>query len=416
MLQTEREISVDLIQAAFVIASTTDILREKEKSHKQKVAYISYCCAQKMGWEAQLCQQAFVVGLIHDCGFSLKGKQEFLLAQNRSDLEQNDLMRGYLMLRECSPFAQLAEPVLYQKTDWKFLQKITTTSIYNKHMAALIHLATFIEKRITLEALDQYQNIKKSVKDRLIQQVLSYSGTKFHPQHTESIKSLFHSDGFWFSMESHFIEELSNTFSCEQWSHQLSGVSAAISVAELLLEIIAGKSDFTYTHSIKVAKLALYLGSKMGYSEENAQMLYLAGMIHDIGKIKTPEYVLHKPSKLDDEEFTCIKRHATDSHYLLGKMFRHRYLANWAANHHERLDGSGYPLGLTAKYLDEPSRIIAVVDVFQALTQHRPYRSGMSLPQVLEILKQSVYHKQLDGNVFSHLLQYADECFSISTA
>ena len=119
---------------------------------------------------------------------------------------------------------------------------------------------------------------------------------------------------------------------------------------------------------------------------------------------------------MDDEEFTCIKRQATDSHDLLGKIFRHRDLADWAANHHERLDGSGYPLGLTAKYLDEPSRIIAVVDVFQALTQHRPYRGGMSLPQVLEILKQSVYHKQLDGNVFSHLLQYADECFSISTA
>ena len=154
-----------------------------------------------MGWDAQSCQQAFVVGLIHDCGFFLKGKQEFLLAQTRSDLEQHDLIRGYLMLRECPPFAQLAEPVLYQKTDWKFLQKITQTSIYNKHMAALIHLATFIEKRITLEALDQYQNIKKSVKDRLIQKVLSYSGTKFHPQHTESIKSLFHSDGFWFSMD-----------------------------------------------------------------------------------------------------------------------------------------------------------------------------------------------------------------------
>lgn len=416
MIPIDREISVDLIQSASVIAWTTDILREREGFHKQKIAYISYRCAQQMGWEAESCQKAFIIGLIHDCGFSLQSEGGLLLPKMRLNLEQNDLKRGYLMLKGCPPFAQLAEPVLYQKTDWKLLREIRTISCHNKQMAALIHLASFIERKVNLEPLDKYQNVTKSVKDRLIQQVVSYSGTKFHPQHAESIRSLFESDGFWFSMESHFIEELSNTSFGGQGSHQLVGASAAISVAELLLEIIAGKSDFTYIHSVKVAKLALYLGRKMGYSEENTQMLYLAGLLHDIGKIRTPEYVLHKPSKLDDEEFTCIKRHALDSRFLLGKIFQHRNLANWAANHHERLDGSGYPLGLTAKSLDEPSRLIAVVDVFQALTQNRPYRSGMPLPQVLEILKQSVSHKQLDSNVFSYLSRYADECFSISTA
>jgi HD-GYP domain-containing protein (c-di-GMP phosphodiesterase class II) len=96
-------------------------------------------------------------------------------------------------------------------------------------------------------------------------------------------------------------------------------------------------------------------------------------------------------------------------------MFKDSLVIDWAANHHERLDGSGYPLGLTAKQLDGPSRLVAVTDVFQALTQSRPYRAGLSLEKSLSILEELVDDGKLDRQVFECISANREVCYRIST-
>ncbi|MEZ9417986.1 HD-GYP domain-containing protein, partial [Vibrio sp. 10N.286.49.E1] len=179
--------------------------------------------------------------------------------------------------------------------------------------------------------------------------------------------------------------------------------------------VVDTKSSFTFKHSLKVGQLSEYLAKQLGYSYTTQRKLYLAGLVHDIGKLQTPNDILHKPDLLTEEEYCCIKRHATDTRFALQELFSSPQVCQWASNHHERLDGSGYPMGKTAEDLDQPSRIVAVVDVFQALSQSRPYRAGMTLEQTLAILTDHVDNYKLDREVFECLKKHAQYCFELST-
>ncbi|MCU8501128.1 HD domain-containing protein, partial [Vibrio vulnificus] len=136
----------------------------------------------------------------------------------------------------------------------------------------------------------------------------------------------------------------------------------------------------------------------------------------DIGKLRTPDSILHKEGPLSEIEYIHIKRHTVDTGVALNMIFPHSNIAQWAANHHERLDGSGYPYNKTAEQLDLPSRIIAIADVFQALSQNRPYRSKLSPQEITDIMWPMVEQNQLDGDVYAKLEQNLNHCYAMSTA
>ncbi len=154
----------------------------------------------------------------------------------------------------------------------------------------------------------------------------------------------------------------------------------------------------TQEHSINVANLAQGIGYEMGLPPEDLDWLRIAGLLHDVGKIGTPEAILRKPGKLDPDEFEEMKRHAVYSRRILSRIeFIDDYREmDWiAAAHHEKLDGSGYPDGLTAAQLPVKARILAVADIYHALTQDRHYRPGMDPHKAMSILESMTPH-QLD--------------------
>ncbi len=112
-----------------------------------------------------------------------------------------------------------------------------------------------------------------------------------------------------------------------------------------------------------------------------------AGLLHDIGKLGVSSRILDKPGSLTDREFAQVKKHPKLTYDVLMRVVPFRGIAETAASHHERLDGTGYHRGITGESLSQPSRILAVADVFDALLQDRPYRPAMSLEQVLGFLK-----------------------------
>lgn len=124
-----------------------------------------------------------------------------------------------------------------------------------------------------------------------------------------------------------------------------------MSIAMLMANVVDAKSQFTFQHSQKVAELCQHLAKELGLNVEMQKALYLTGLVHDIGKLHTPEEILHKPGKLNESEYLCIQRHSTDSRYTLQMVFGQSVVCEWAGNHHERLDGSGYPRGLKGRRL-----------------------------------------------------------------
>lgn len=157
-------------------------------------------------------------------------------------------------------------------------------------------------------------------------------------------------------------------------------------VARAFARIIDAKSPFTYEHSEGVANVAVAMSRRMGLEGEELRDQMRAGLLHDIGKLGVSSRILDKPGSLTEEEFARIKEHPGLSREILCRVAPFENIVERCANHHEKLDGSGYPRGLTADDLDLPTRILTVADIFDALSKDRPYRSGMPLEKIIAIL------------------------------
>jgi HD-GYP domain-containing protein (c-di-GMP phosphodiesterase class II) len=157
-------------------------------------------------------------------------------------------------------------------------------------------------------------------------------------------------------------------------------------VSRAFAGIIDAKSPFTYRHSEGVSEVAVAMGERLGFDADAKRDMMRAGLLHDISKLGVSNRVLDKPDRLTEGEFARLKEHPKLTYDILSRIAPFRGIAETAANHHEKFDGSGYHRGLTADQLYLPSRILAVADVYDALTQKRPYREALPKEQALEIL------------------------------
>lgn len=177
----------------------------------------------------------------------------------------------------------------------------------------------------------------------------------------------------------------------------LLGPRQLMDLCGLFSQTIDSKSPFTATHSLGVAHTARMLLKLTGMADSrDLTAMYVAGLLHDIGKLAVPLDILEKPESLTPEEMAIIQKHAQISMELLGSIPGFTCVSEWGGSHHERMDGTGYPCRLDAARLTLPMRIIAVADVFTALTEDRPYRKGMPLAQAMNIIASMAELQYLD--------------------
>ncbi len=166
----------------------------------------------------------------------------------------------------------------------------------------------------------------------------------------------------------------------EEKSHQNNAVKA-------ILATLTTKYEDERIHSKRVSKFCEIFAEKLGLSDTDTQILKLAGMTHDIGKIAIPDEILHKPAKLNDEEYEIMKTHAEIGYKILDSAKENNRIALTARHHHERYDGRGYPDGLKGEEIPLFSRIISVLDAYEAMTSNRVYRQAMSQSYAISELK-----------------------------
>ena len=170
-------------------------------------------------------------------------------------------------------------------------------------------------------------------------------------------------------------------------------------IAELFSKIVDYKSEFTQRHSAGVAEKAGIMARYYGFDPEKAIRFYFAGALHDIGKLAVSNEILEKPGKLTTDEFAEMKNHASATYYILSQIKEIPDILEWASNHHEKLGGTGYPRGLTEKELSFEDQLMAVVDIYQALTEKRPYKDGMSHEKTMSILTDMVSRGELNERI-----------------
>jgi putative nucleotidyltransferase with HDIG domain len=151
-----------------------------------------------------------------------------------------------------------------------------------------------------------------------------------------------------------------------------------------MARMVESRDPYTAGHQRRVARLAAAMAGAMGFPAERVDGVYMAGLIHDIGKIQVPAEILTKPGRLTKTEFDIIKTHCQVGFDIIHDIRFQWPIAQVVVQHHERVDGSGYPAGLSGEAVIPEARIIAVADVVEAMASHRPYREALGMDAALE--------------------------------
>lgn len=212
------------------------------------------------------------------------------------------------------------------------------------------------------------------------------SGSWFDPELVRELEPLEGDGAFWAALATDEVDGL--VAEVEPADHVVLLDDAGLDgIAGAFARVIDAKSPFTARHSERVAAIAVELGAELGFEREELRRLRRAGLLHDIGKLGTSNLILDKNGPLTDDERAAVELHPVHTRELLERVGAFRELAADAADHHEKLDGSGYPRGISGEQLSLSARILAVADIFEAMTAERPYRAALPLDQVLEELE-----------------------------
>jgi putative nucleotidyltransferase with HDIG domain len=160
-----------------------------------------------------------------------------------------------------------------------------------------------------------------------------------------------------------------------------------IGLAAAMVVLLDSKDEYTAQHSAAVAMYCRDMATALELPEEEAEALHFAGLLHDLGKVGVPDAVLRKTQTLDEEEWEFIRQHPEKGAEVLSHLAAYQEVADIVRFHHERLDGSGYPLGIRADAIPELSKVLAVADSYHAMTSDRPYRGARSSCEALKELR-----------------------------
>ena len=216
-------------------------------------------------------------------------------------------------------------------------------------------------------------------------EIAKRSGTWFDPDLTAAFARVAARPDFWEILRSPALEEV--VLSSEPGQQAIMADDDYLDdIAAAFAKVIDAKSPYTSGHSDRVALFTDLIAEEMGIDAEGRRFLKRAALLHDIGKLGVSNSVLDKPGKLEGEEWEQMKRHSEFSELILSRIHAFSEAAVIGGAHHERLDGKGYPRGLTAEAIPMEVRIVSTADVFDALTADRPYRAAMPIAKALAIL------------------------------
>lgn len=392
---------IPLIDIVLALSSAIDLIDPNITDHHKRVAYIGYSLAKEMGLTDEEIKDITIAGLLHDCGAVNVSERSLLFEFDfgvSADERNSHGYKGWVILRDADELKSAAEIIKYHHVLWEE----ETRRLLDSHKIPLgsyiLHLADRVDILINRnkEILSQRFSIIKAINGA--------NGTMFMPKVVDAFNSLVIKPYFWFDIVSPYLYE----FTKKNLSYYkvLITSSTLLQYANVAHRIIDYRSKFTATHSIGVATSASTLAAKFAFTSEDTELMHSAGLMHDLGKLCIAEDVLEKPAALDEHEFNLIKSHTYHTYRILNSIPGLDKVRDWAAFHHEKLDGSGYPFALKGDQLDLGSRILAVSDIFTALTEDRPYRKSLPLDAAMKIINGI---KALDQDVVAALNRHLEE-------
>lgn len=365
-------------------------------NHSKRVAYISMRIAENMGLSKEQIFDIISLAMLHDNGASEKILHDNLIGRNKSHLhsiesKQEHGIRGEENIRSYPFLTDVHNVIKYHHENYDGTGFFGVKAEQIPVMAQIIKLADTIELNSSLKEMfiEDKQRVQSFVK--------LHENTMFAPVLVNAFLEVSHTPCFWLDLKDEFINfsirrNMPN-FSIDMPLYEIHGITKVFS------KIIDAKSQFTQEHSTKLSEKAAIMGEFYKKPADEIYKLIIAADLHDIGKLAISNSILDKPGRLDEREFDVIKQHSYYTRLSLQEITGFEDITEWASNHHEKLNGKGYPHGKTGQDLDFNSRLIACLDVYQALMEERPYRTHMTNKQAAEILDQMAAEGSLDRNI-----------------
>lgn len=396
---------INLNSFLYSISYAIDVIEEElsqtTKNHGKRVAYIALCLADEVGFDKKRKYDLCAYSILHDNGL-LEAFRKNSQEKNLSEISklQSHCIIGQENLKSFPFFYNRKDIVLNHHENYDGSGYFGKSGTKIDIMSQLITLADILDTKFNLNniTLKKKQKIEKFVKKNENKLFSSFLVSAF--------LMLSSKDIFWYDLESPLIESALDKV-LPKFIEEIS-YEQLLSISKVFSKLIDAKSEFTHGRTEELTEKIKLLSTHYNLSKKKSFVLQIATNLHDLGKLGIPNEILEKTTLLTEDEHFIIKKHASLTFMILNGIEGLEEICNIASSHHERLDGSGYPFGLKEEQLKFEHRLLATLDVYQALVENRPQRLAMSHKEAIKVLKEQVKSNKLDGEIVDSI----DEVFS----
>lgn len=375
-------------------ARAMNLINSDMEHHHEQTAYLSYQIGYMMGLREEDLHYTIYVALLHDIGAVVMPELQTIDEIEAHGKEIANI--GASIIEDMERFWKVADIIRINQNSYQ-----ENLELIGEGVILDISQAVHVADAVTSLVVEKVPILNQT--DGIVSAIRGLSGTEFSPKAVDAFTEVSKREFMWMDL-------VLNPGFLLQFTGTMRDVSLdeALIYTKFMSRIIDFRSSFTAMHSAGVAASAQELARLAGMSDEECKMMRIAGYLHDIGKLRVPNEILEKPGKLTKEEFNIVKEHPYYTRLILLDVDGFEKIADWAGYHHEKLNGNGYPFHLTAENLDLGSRIMAVADIFSAITEVRPYRAGMNREQALQVMRENVRNGSICENVVRLLEEHYD--------
>jgi HD-GYP domain-containing protein (c-di-GMP phosphodiesterase class II) len=399
------KISVNLGNLVLSLSDALDLAFSSLAMHQQRTAFIAWELAKRAKLEEKRIENVFIAGLLHDIG-ALSIEEKKSLHDNETSAVEPHCIRGQHLFKSNPWLAPCADLVRYHHRDWITCEEPRDTpEVFDSQ---LLFLADYLERQIDRKTYILHQD------EALCSRLKELADKQISSEIIDLFLEVSPREEFWLDLTSpRLYSLLLHNGPFQTIEIDINNIAI---FAKLLGMIVDFKSPFTATHSSGVAQCSMLLAEMVGMSESEVELMEVAGLLHDLGKLVVPNSILEKPAGLTHAEMAVMKQHTYHTFSILSTIGGLQMIAEWGAYHHERLDGKGYPFKRGAHEMNLGARIMAVSDIFTALAEDRPYRKGMGAERIKTILQEQANRGIQDPRIIKLLLENIEEVRKAVTA
>ena len=409
---------LNLTETLYALSFALDTVQYEMKGisneYGKHVAFISFLMGKYLNYNNDELNDLVGLAILHDNAFTEYVREEYnggkLYDYDKivSEHEIAKLRQGFLNEQmhnvvgekniRLIPFrTDVSNVILYHHENFDGTGPLHKFDNEIPQMSRIIHIADVMDVLFDLKTLDQ-----KSFDEAIIK-IQKLEGTLFSKEMIDVLINSFKYEHVKILQDIGVIEYLKANLKTQIYDYSDDEIK---NICQFFARIVDYKSSITKSHSLGVADKCYQMAKFYNFSDDKAIRFYFAGAFHDIGKLIIHNRILEKPGKLTTLEFEEIKNHAIATHKILSSISGIEDICRWASRHHEKLDGSGYMSNLNASDLSFEDRLLACIDIYQALTEKRSYKGDFKHTESIDIMKEMADNNKIDRDIVKDIDNY----------